>query len=312
MKKININKDWLVQELEIKTVKEIARDLKISPYTLRRKIKEYGILSYRTKNKQISLPTKNILEEELKKYSIKELSKKYNVCIEYFRIYIKNLGIKRSRHAHLINHDYFKTISKNSAYILGFLFADGSINKNKIHNYLKIELNTKDVEVLEFIKNEIQPSLKIKHCKRKHKKTKKIYESAILSISSNILTNDLISLGCVPNKTKEEIAVPDIPKEFYPDFIRGVFDGDGSIYITKDEKKYGCYICCSSISFLREIQFIIGFGKISVSDWPFRINFCSKKDIQSFFNYIYNNEFCLKRKFEKFKTILIKKGITST
>ena len=49
------------------------------------------------------------------------------------------------------------------AYILGFISADGSINKQK--NSLSIELQSRDVEILEFIKQKdgtyIYGSLKV-------------------------------------------------------------------------------------------------------------------------------------------------------
>ena len=307
MKKINIDKNWLIEQLKIKTVVQIAKDLNINPYTIRKRIKEYNIDNYKTKGKRFALPNKEVLEKELQIFSMYDLSLKYGIGIVNFRKYIKKIGIKRPRHGHLINYNYFKTISKNSAYILGFLFADGCINKNKIHNYLVVELNPKDIEILEFIKKEIQPNLKIKFYTKINKKRKKIYHSAGLHFSSSDLVEDLINFGCVPNKTKKEIRIPNIPQEFYKDFIRGYFDGDGSINISNNGK-YGCYMCCSSISFLKDVQNILGFGIISKSNNPFRINFYSKKDLELFFDYIYNDEdiFYLKRKFEKFKEVLQK------
>jgi DNA-binding transcriptional regulator WhiA len=306
MQKININREWLIQQLEIKSVKEISQELNINPYTLRRKIKEHGILCYKTKGKKKVLPNKQKLEEELKKYSIKELAKKYKISITSFRKHVKEIGIIRSRHAHLINEDFFKKITKESAYILGFIFADGSINTSLHHNQLNIELNKKDIEVLEFIRSNIQSSIKIYKYKRKHKKTKKYYFSVKVCFSSKEIVKDLIKLGCCPNKTHKEIKVPCIPKEFYKDFIRGVFDGDGSVYITKNKDKTGCYICCSSISFLKDIQNILGFGNIDEKANPPRLSFYSKKDKISFFNYIYSHGFYLKRKFNKFKEVLSK------
>lgn len=306
MKKINIDKQWLINELETKTVTEIAKKLKITAYTLRRKIKENNITEYKTKGKSIIFPNKQILENELKLKSVKELAKKYNVCVEYFRQYIRKIGIKRSRHEHLINEDFFKNINSDSAYILGFLFADGSINTSLHHNQLCIQINKNDIEIINFIKEKIQPSSKIYIYDRINKKTKNQYSVAHVTFSSKKLIKDLTDMGCVKNKTYKEIKVPNISQEFYADFIRGVFDGDGSIYITKDNKKFGCYICCSSISFIKDLQSMLGFGKINTKDYPFRITFNNKKDIKKFFDYIYNGNFYLIRKFKKFKEVFKK------
>lgn len=43
---------------------------------------------------------------------------------------------------------------------------------------------------------------------------------------------DLFALGCTPRKSLTINLIPDIKKEFIPSFIRGYFDGDGSIYQT--------------------------------------------------------------------------------
>ena len=48
-----------------------------------------------------------------------------------------------------LNEDYFETWSHEMAYILGFISADGSINKQKTS--LSIELQMRDKKVLEFI-----------------------------------------------------------------------------------------------------------------------------------------------------------------
>ena len=51
-----------------------------------------------------------------------------------------------------LNEDYFENInSNNKAYILGFIYADGSI----YGNYLSIRVSAKDVEILNYIKFEL-------------------------------------------------------------------------------------------------------------------------------------------------------------
>ena len=65
-----------------------------------------------------------------------------------------------------LDEKYFDKIdSQNKAYILGFIYADGSINKG----CLNITLSNKDVEILEFIKDELKYSGKISIKKNKRK-----------------------------------------------------------------------------------------------------------------------------------------------
>lgn len=49
-----------------------------------------------------------------------------------------------------------------------------------------------------------------------------------LQIGSKELYNDLLRLGLFPNKAKR-LNLPTIPKKYFPDFIRGYFDGDGCV-----------------------------------------------------------------------------------
>lgn len=250
--------------------------------------------------------TNSLLIEELKSKSPKEIGEKYGYHTGTIQRKIREFKIKRTRHNHLIKHDFFKTINHDSAYILGFIYADGTINKSKEHCYVCIQLKRTDEEILQYIRDKIQPTSKIYHYERIDKKTEKSYYISHLSFASKILAQDLESLGCVPNKTYKEIRLPEIPKEFYPDFIRGVFDGDGSVSISKDKKKINCYICCSSLSFLLDIQKLLKFGTISTSDFPHRLNFCSIENRDKFYNYIYNGNFYLQRKFKKLTEVIKK------
>ena len=52
----------------------------------------------------------------------------------------------------------------------------------------------------------------------------------LLTICNTKIYDDLIKLGCLQNKTFN-CHLPSIDKVFMPDFIRGFFDGDGSIWI---------------------------------------------------------------------------------
>lgn len=254
--------------------------------------------------------TKEDLLEKLKSKSTKEIAEEMNCSVHAIRHRIRKYGIKRARNEHRINKDYFKTWSSNMAYILGFIYADGSITKSKKINraYLAISLQIKDIEILEFIKKEIAPKNSIYTYYRDQ--YDKNYGSATIMICSKEICNDLEALGCIQNKTYEGLKFPDVPKEYIADFIRGFFDGDGSIYISKNSKynKAHFKIVSSSKDFLIKIMENIGCGKIllehkgpksKIDLWS--INTGSKIDVCKIFNFLYNNNFCLLRKFEKFK-----------
>jgi intein-encoded DNA endonuclease-like protein len=201
-----------------------------------------------------------------------------------------------------LNENYFDIIdSVNKAYILGFIYADGSINKAK--GNLTICLSKKDIEVLEFIKQEVNYSGVIS--------TKVINNMSysLLSITSKRLINKIIELGVVQNKTYLSTNLPDIPQEYFNDMLRGFFDGDGSIY---GDSNKGYTICFSSnISILELIKQYLLSLKIKSSKIRLRnqdsinsamLEIRGNKQIEKLISLLFNNEydFSLNRKKSKF------------
>lgn len=114
--------------------------------------------------------------------------------------------------------NYFENINtSNKAYILGFIAADGCVLDN---NTLQITIKKDDIEILNFIKKELQyeGSFAI---------NREIYIS--LRVKSKKICQDLSKYFIVPRKTKILKFPTNINPIFYKDYIRGYFDGDGSI-----------------------------------------------------------------------------------
>lgn len=235
---------------------------------------------------------------KLQKFSPKQIANMIGCHPETIRKKMRLFNIKRSRHAHLINENFFSKWSYDMSYILGFTFADGSINTTKHHNKLCFQLHTKDIEILEFIISRIQPNRNIYRYERVDSRSNKIYGYVMTDFSSKKIIDDLHSLGCIKNKTYCGIRLPNIPSKFLGSFIRGLFDGDGCITNGRAD------IVCSSVDFLNDIRQAIGFGKVCLSNKPPRICFYSKNDRQKLFNLIYDDGFRLERKYVKYKEIM--------
>lgn len=136
-----------------------------------------------------------------------------------------------------VNESYFKKWSANMAYILGFIFADGNITKITDNGYsdkLGFGLHRKDIDVLKKIKKELSAEQKLSLSGN----------YVYLSIFSQIIVDDLKKLGISYRKsfTKTLQKIPNIPKKYIKDFIRGVVDGDGSIHF--DRKGYPTLSIC--------------------------------------------------------------------
>lgn len=137
------------------------------------------------------------------------------------------------------NDKYFSSIdTHNKAYWIGFIYADGYVIKNDIsRNYeLGIELQARDVKLLEDFNNELGGSHAIKYMhKEKYicdnplpSKT----NSVVLRIYSKQIVSDLINCNVIRNKTKFSI-FPIVEDHLFFDFLRGYIDGDGCIYVNK-------------------------------------------------------------------------------
>ena len=117
------------------------------------------------------------------------------------------------------------------AYVLGFFCADGNMTKNK-RGACFIEFQITDGDLLKKIKTTLGSGHKIA-VRERGDKFKTAYR---LQIGSKTIFNDLLKLGLTPNKSKI-IAFPIVPVRWMPDFVRGYFDGDGNVTISKYNRK---------------------------------------------------------------------------
>lgn len=191
--------------------------------------------------------TKEVVELLSKEYengaTIKELQEKYPEYSGNLNAYLREKGITRRRGViSNCNPNYFSCIdSPIKAYLLGLLMADGSIVKSRHGNYaLRIELQVQDKYLLEFFAESIGSTLKVKESVGNgnvytvnDKQYTNHKHNCYFSVSNIDLIKDLMSLGCVPNKSKILDELPIIQKDFYKDFILGYYDGDGIASVGK-------------------------------------------------------------------------------
>ena len=122
-----------------------------------------------------------------------------------------------------IDIHYFKQIyTKEKAYWLGFLFADGFIKTNKGVPYrVGIDVSKKDYWIINrFIKDLGLDSKYIQKLKNKQR----------ISFSCKEIIRDLIRHGLIPGKNKSnDIKFPQLKtRELNLAFLLGYFDGDGT------------------------------------------------------------------------------------
>jgi intein-encoded DNA endonuclease-like protein len=206
-----------------------------------------------------------------------------------------------------INDKYFDKINSiEKAYFLGLLYADGT---NKQCKAFSITLIEKDKHILDkFAKALYKDKYHIRTTKSKSISQNNF---CCLYVSNKKLSKQLNNLGCVPNKSVKGLFFPKeniLPKRFIPYFIRGYFDGDGSVFVKKRDDKLG-------VSFVGCEKFIDSLRKYLITNNIRTGNICgtssaitkeikidSKDSIFNFYNFIYknSNDLFLIRKKDKF------------
>src|ERR1700743_2864475 len=125
---------------------------------------------------------------------------------------------------YIYNSDVFFRMDALSYYLLGAYIADGCIVDDS--GCLRISISSKDENWINIIRDLI--------CK--DKSLTKYNNCYRFIINSNKIGNWFIDNKCIQNKSLV-VEVPNVPLEYMPDFVRGCWDGDGSVSFTKRYRK---------------------------------------------------------------------------
>ena len=197
------------------------------------------------------------------------------------------------------------------AYILGYLYADGSLEDASYLRGKYLRVSSIDRESILKIKHLLNSKHKIVKKKNLSGNQKNCY---LLRIGSHVLYNRLIELGLFPNKSLS-MKFPDMPEKYLRFFVLGYFDGDGCVMVRKERNKKGAFVLkglrvvftCGSIDFLEKLAKRINNAintkqlKIYNGHRSYMLSY-STDDSVLIFKFIYNisKPIFLKRKFVKF------------
>ena len=132
-----------------------------------------------------------------------------------------------------INETVFNEINdEKSAYFLGLIYADGNLSKDKIWNSWKLSIcqSEKDLDIIYKFKSFLETNKKIYENVYKEKKY------YLISVNSENICLNLIKYGVNENKSLILTFPNFIDDNLMPHFIRGYFDGDGSVWEGKRKK----------------------------------------------------------------------------
>ena len=265
----------------------------------------------------------NILEENQKdiydRYynkneTIDSIAKSYKLKRYHLNYFFDKKGWKRksiseSKRKYTLDEHYFDEINTpNKAYILGLLYADG-YNNTLIKNVV-LSLSIKDKDFLEKIKQELKSNkpLNIYEYDQENRK----YHSkpiAVMNLSSKHMSETLENKGMIQNKSLV-LEFPNwLREDLKPHFIRGYFDGDGCVNISKKYLRINFSIM-SSKNFCEDMQrYLLKNGIVTYvnahcgAKKETRVLRVSKKDtVKQLYNLMYKDAtLYLERKFIIFK-----------
>lgn len=271
---------------ENKSCKTIADELGISSSYVFEHLKEWGI-KLRKANRQRTRVADNYKDEIIEMYinqklSVLKIAKQLG--ISQYTIYdgLKDWGVDRRTPSEMssftANYNFFDSIdNEHKAYWLGFMYADGYITSN---NYVGLTLARMDRGHIEKYIKDLESNHNINDYTieptEKSFNNKTVYSSRLL-FKSEHMCNSLKDKGCVENKSLI-LTFPSydiIPKHLIRHFLRGYFDGDGSLILSKGSINFKI---CGTEEFLNGIVEVLNEN---IPSYSFNKDNFDKKDKES-------------------------------
>ena len=236
-------------------------------------------------------------------YTLKQLGKEFNCSYPTIRNLLNKHKIKSrgNKQGYPRDEFYFNKIdTEEKAYWLGFLYADGCVHSN---NY-EISVNITDKEHIEKFKAAIKAfNHNITEIQDKRfQNAKTLYQ---FSIRDKQLHQDLIKWGCIPQKSLLINKIPNIPRDYVSHFLRGYFDGDGSLHYLRGTNNYRISFIGTK-DFLNDIQKELQTNvslQSNIAGKAYVLQIAGRRQIERILNYLYNNSKennRLNRKYQKY------------
>lgn len=283
----------------------IAQELGVDPSTVQRSLKKQGYTLHRRSTELTPEEWADIVSRYQNKERLKSIAASYPQhfgCTETLGKMLERKGIKTERlkggHDRLpVDDTFFQSIDTEAkAYFLGWMISDGSVNGN--NNAVSLEIDREDLYMLERFRETLQSGHALTP-------TRNCYR---FSFTSEAMVHDLALYGVVPNKTYVT-TMPALPDHLMPHLIRGIFDGDGTVYrrLDNDGKRRCSFGFYGSEGILVQIrQYLhdtlsLSNNKIHPKVGCSMLYYGKQKDTRAFYDYIYADaEYYLTRKRDVF------------
>lgn len=240
--------------------------------------------------RRIGTPLANpITKEELEQryqsgQSLSDIARHYNCTRQYIHKFMRDNGIARRTiqqatilameqgkvvytsevHSHgpiivkqrrTVDESFFKTWTPAMAWVLGVIYTDGCLIKPSKVSRFGVAIAQKEPELLEKVVALMQSNAQVTF------RAKRGISGALYTIRINSaeIYADLQRLGLTPAKSLT-LQFPDIPPDCVRHFIRGCWDGDGSIYLERGYKPSASYVSGSKDFIERLVGHLVNLG----------------------------------------------------
>lgn len=204
--------------------------------------------------------------------------------------------------------DAFLEINEKSAYLLGLLYADGNMSDK---GCVTLNLKRNDIELQNYLKDYLKTEKPIYFRNKTN--------STSFSFQSKIISERLLNFGLIPRKSLILSFPTFIDSANIRHFIRGYFDGDGSVSL-----KNSVLTSKIRVHFVGTYDMLFNIQKILIKELnittrkicqmtkdknTFQLEITKRDDVYNFKNYIYNDTtIFLTRKKEIFMKDITKKN----
>ena len=265
---------------------------------------------------KVDAETKNkIIEAYKNNMSLREIEKEFKVLRATVSKFLEEQNIKKIKGNHYRKYfhdfDFFENIdTEEKAYWLGFMFADGYIinHENRYgEDSFGLTLAEDSLDSIEKFKKSLHATNPILY-----DNSKSIGQpQAKIVLTSQKTVNDLIDKGCVKQKSLILQPPKKVPEKLLSHFIRGFFDGDGSLmkynYNNYPSYQIGFTTTYEMAIWLREI-----FGKGDIRkekrrDFTWYYSIGGNRQVLDICHYMYDEAtIWMDRKYARYQELLAK------
>ena len=253
----------------------------------------------------------DFVKENYMEMATKEISEILGRSPNAVKLKAERIGMKK--YPYYCDYHFFDEIdTEEKAYWLGFITADGWINKNERTNSgaIGIELQYGDIGHLRKFNKAINGNYQITDRWRTctlPKASDKLHHMCCIRIFSIIMYNALEKLGFSKDKSYT-VAIPNIRKDLIRHYFRGYFDGDGCFCLSN--KSFIISFITASERYSKDIINSLSNIGIIISDYTYineygttmhRPEIYKKDDKIKFLDWIYkDSNIYLDRKYKKY------------